>query len=163
MKNVLILGSGMVVKPIAHYLLENTLKVTIASRTKIKAEKVLEGYDNGNAISWTIDQIDLLDELVQTHDIIVSLLPYEHHVAVAKRCLFFKKNMVTTSYVSDEMTGVADDMVVEFNEDEDAELYDVMEAFADISNGEYRVEELTTCGTSCGSCSNTEYILFEVI
>lgn len=103
MKNVLILGAGLVVKPIAHYLLNNNIKVTIASRTKEKALKVLEGYSNGKAISWTIDQLSILDQLIEGHDLIVSLLPYIHHVTVAKKCISFKKNMITTSYVSEEM------------------------------------------------------------
>ncbi|MDD7914843.1 saccharopine dehydrogenase C-terminal domain-containing protein [Polaribacter ponticola] len=103
MKKVLILGAGMVVKPIVHYLLNNGIAVTIASRTKEKAEKVLEGYRNGKAISWTIDDLEALDNLIINHDITVSLLPYVHHVTVAKKCIQLKKNMVTTSYVSDEM------------------------------------------------------------
>jgi saccharopine dehydrogenase-like NADP-dependent oxidoreductase len=103
MKKVLILGAGMVVKPIVHYLLDNNIQVTIASRTKEKADKVLEGYSNGKAITWTIDQLDELDTLIKKHDLTVSLLPYLHHVIVAKKCIQLKKNMLTTSYVSDEM------------------------------------------------------------
>jgi saccharopine dehydrogenase-like NADP-dependent oxidoreductase len=106
MNRVLILGAGMVVKPIVHYLLNNDVDVTIASRTKEKAEIVLEGYANGKAISWTVDQLEELDVLISNHDLIVSLLPYSHHVTVAKKCISLKKNMLTTSYVSDEMKGL---------------------------------------------------------
>ena len=103
MKKVLILGAGMVVKPIVHYLLNNDTAVTIASRTVEKAEKVLEGFANGKAISWTIDDLDALHKLISNHDLIVSLLPYAHHVKVAEKCILLKKNMLTTSYVSEEM------------------------------------------------------------
>ncbi len=103
MKKILILGAGMVVKPIVHYLLDNNMQVTLASRTKEKAEKVLEGYQNGKAIAWTIDQMDVLDKLIKEHDLTVSLLPYTYHVAVAEKCIANKKNMLTTSYVSPEM------------------------------------------------------------
>lgn len=103
MKSILILGAGMVVKPIAHYLLDNNFKVTLASRTKEKAEKVIEGRKNGEAISWTIDDTDVLDSLIKSHDLVVSLLPYTYHVQVAKKCIAHKKNMLTTSYVSAEM------------------------------------------------------------
>ncbi|WP_411029279.1 saccharopine dehydrogenase C-terminal domain-containing protein [Spongiimicrobium sp. 3-5] len=103
MKKILILGAGMVVKPMAHYLLDNNYAVTLASRTKEKAEKVLKGYTNGEAISWTMDEIDILDQLIKEHDIIVSLLPYTYHVAIAEKCIAHKKNMLTTSYVSQEM------------------------------------------------------------
>ena len=103
MKKVLILGAGMVVKPMVHYLLDNNIDVTIASRTKSKADKLLEGYGLGKSITWTVDQLDLLDDLINTHDLIVSLLPYSHHVTVAERCIAQKKNMLTSSYVSPEM------------------------------------------------------------
>jgi len=103
MKKVLILGAGMVVKPMVHYLLDNNIDVTIASRTKSKADEMLEGYERGKSITWTVDQLDALDDLIKTHDLIVSLLPFTHHVTVAERCIVHKKNMLTSSYVSPEM------------------------------------------------------------
>ncbi len=103
MKKVLILGAGMIVKPIVHYLLDNNIEVTIASRTKAKADKLLEGYSFGKAIAWTADQSGVLDELIESHDLVVSLLPFIHHVTIAERCIAHKKNMLTTSYVSPEM------------------------------------------------------------
>ena len=103
MKKVLILGAGMVVKPIAHYLLDNNFEITIASRTKEKAEKVIEGYSNGKAVAWTVCQLNILDTLIKSHDMVVSLLPYSYHVQIAKKCIAHKKNMLTTSYVSSEM------------------------------------------------------------
>ena len=96
----------MVVKPMVHHLLDNQIEVTLASRTKAKADKVLEGYSSGTAIAWTIDQSDLLDELIRTHDLVVSLLPYTHHVTVAERCIAHRKDMLTTSFVSPEMNAL---------------------------------------------------------
>jgi len=103
MKKVLILGAGMIVKPMVHYLLDRDIGVTLASRTKEKAKRLLEGYSGGKALGWTTDQTDILDELIQNHDLTVSLLPYTHHVMVAERCIAFGKNMLTTSYVSPGM------------------------------------------------------------
>ena len=100
---VLLLGAGMVAKPLADYILDNNIKLTIASRTLTKAEKLIRNRANGKAVQWTIDDIDQLDKLVASHDLTVSLLPYAHHVTVAKLCIKHKKNMVTTSYVSEEM------------------------------------------------------------
>ena len=100
---VLLLGAGMVAKPLADYILDNNIKLTIASRTLTKAEKLIRNRANGKAVPWTIDDIDQLDQLVASHDLTVSLLPYAHHVTVAKLCIKHKKNMVTTSYVSEEM------------------------------------------------------------
>jgi len=103
MKKVLLLGAGMVAKPIADYLLENNIELTIATRTIAKAEKLIKDRTNGKAVSWTIDDLATLDKMVAKHDLTVSLLPYTHHVSVAKICVKHKKNMLTTSYVSEEM------------------------------------------------------------
>ncbi len=103
MKKVLLLGAGMVAKPIADYLLNHKIELTIASRTKEKADKLINGHPNGKAISWTTEDTNLLDQMVEEHNLVVSLLPYAFHVLVASFCIKHKKNMVTTSYISDEM------------------------------------------------------------
>ena len=103
MKKVLILGAGMVVKPMVDYLLDNGFYVTIASRTKSKAEKILNNRENGEARQWTVDDEATLDTLVGNHDLTVSFLPYAYHAMAAKMCIKHKKNMVTTSYVQPEM------------------------------------------------------------
>jgi saccharopine dehydrogenase-like NADP-dependent oxidoreductase len=103
MKKVLILGAGMVVRPMVIYLLDKGYKVTIASRTKSKAERMINDHPNGKSIGWLVDDEKALDEFVFDHDLVVSLLPYAFHVMVAKMCIKHKKDMVTTSYVKPEM------------------------------------------------------------
>lgn len=103
MKKVLILGAGLVVRPIVKHLLNKGIHVTVATRTKSKAEEMIAGHPNGTALAWTVDDEATLDKMVAEHDLTVSLLPYLHHVMVAKHCLANHKNMVTTSYVKPEM------------------------------------------------------------
>ena len=103
MNKVLLLGAGMVAKPLTEYILNNNIELTIASRTVAKAEKLIGNNTNGKAISWTIEDLKTLEKLISTHDLTISLLPYIHHVTVARLCIQYKKNMVTTSYVSPEM------------------------------------------------------------
>ncbi len=103
MKKVLLLGAGMVAKPLVDFLLKNNIKLTIASRTVAKAEKLLKQRKNGNSVQWTTDNLDLLENMILEHDLTVSLLPYKYHVTVARFCIKYGKNMVTTSYVSEEM------------------------------------------------------------
>jgi len=103
MNKVLILGAGMVAKPMVDYLLENNFSITVASRTVLKAEQLIAGRTNGIAIGWTIDDMGGLEKMIEQHDLVVSLLPYIHHVTIAKLCIAFGKNMVTTSYVSPAM------------------------------------------------------------
>ena len=103
MKKVLILGAGMVVRPIVKYLLEKGYLVTVATRTKSKADAMIDGHPNGTSMTWTVDDEETLDRLISEHDLMVSLLPYAYHLMVAKKCIAHKKNMVTTSYMKPEM------------------------------------------------------------
>ncbi|MDD4603010.1 MAG: saccharopine dehydrogenase C-terminal domain-containing protein [Bacteroidales bacterium] len=103
MKKVLILGAGMVVKPIVTHLLSKGIQVTVATRTKSKADEMINGHVNGKAVAWTVEDQTGLDKMISEHDLTVSLLPYVHHVMVAKHCIKNKKNMVTTSYAKPEM------------------------------------------------------------
>ncbi len=103
MKKVLILGAGLVVKPMVEFLLENRFFVTIATTTKEKADRMIKGHPNGSSLTWSTDDNDTLEKLIYEHDIAVSFLPYRYHVMVAKTCIRNKKPLVTTSYVQPEM------------------------------------------------------------
>jgi saccharopine dehydrogenase-like NADP-dependent oxidoreductase len=103
MKKILILGAGLVCRPGASYLLEKGYAVTVASRTVEKAEKIVQGSKNGSALQLMVEENEKLEVLVQQHDIIVSLLPWIHHLKVARACLKYSKPMATTSYVSEDM------------------------------------------------------------
>lgn len=93
----------MVVKPIVTYLLDKGIKVTVATRTKSKAESMIGSHSGGTALAWTVDDEPGLDKMISEHDLTVSLLPWTFHVLVAGYCLKHKRNMVTTSYVKPEM------------------------------------------------------------
>jgi saccharopine dehydrogenase (NADP+, L-glutamate forming)/spermidine synthase len=102
--NVLVLGAGLVSKPLVNYLLDHpNYSVTMASRTVSKAERIINGNKFGTAVSFNVKDDNLLEKLVSESDITVSLLPYAYHVKVAKFCIKYKKHLITTSYVSNEM------------------------------------------------------------
>ncbi len=103
MKQVLILGSGLVARPIIRYLLDKNYHVTVASNTPDRAEEMIDGHPNGELIDWDASDEKRLDEMIAGHDITVSLLPFAFHIGVATLCLKYRKSMVTTSYVKPEM------------------------------------------------------------
>ena len=43
---------------------------------------------------------DLMAELMKDHDLVISLLPWELHPEVAKKCIETKTDMVTASYLT---------------------------------------------------------------
>lgn len=99
MKKVLILGAGMVVKPMVEYLLKSGFRLMIASPMKERADEMINGNPHGSSVHWSIDNSEMLVKLVSEYDITVSLLPYKYHTAVAEVCLRMGKSLVTTSYV----------------------------------------------------------------
>ena len=103
---VLVLGAGLVSRPLVRYLLDRGFGVTVASRTVEKAEALLDGHAAGRAVRWTADRTDELAGLVGGHDLAVSLLPAPSHPVVARACIDAGKHMVTTSYVSPEMAAL---------------------------------------------------------
>jgi saccharopine dehydrogenase (NADP+, L-glutamate forming) len=104
MKKILVLGAGMVSRPMIQYLLDQPdFHVIMASRTVSKAEQMIDGHPQGEAFSLDVNDDKKVEDFVSKADVVVSLLPYTYHVKVAEMCIKHKKQMITTSYVSDAM------------------------------------------------------------
>lgn len=103
MKKVLVLGAGLVAKPLIEYLLAKGYRLLIASPMKERADEMIGGNPLGSSIDWSMDDPVTLDQLVRDNNITVSLLPYKYHVDVAKLCLKHRKPLVTTSYLQPPM------------------------------------------------------------
>jgi saccharopine dehydrogenase-like NADP-dependent oxidoreductase len=111
MKKVLILGAGLVAKPMVEYLLGEGYEVIIATRTVEKAEVLVRGQKNGRSVAWQTEDMTTLSGMVRDADLTVSLLPYRYHVDVARLCIEHRKPLVTTSYVQPAMQALHDDAV----------------------------------------------------
>jgi len=107
MKNVLVLGAGMISRPMITYLLDQKdIFVTMASRTVSKAENMIQNHPRGKAFELDVSNDKAVEDFITKSDIVVSLLPYTYHFKVAQMCLKHKKHLVTTSYVSEQMRGL---------------------------------------------------------
>lgn len=99
MKKVAILGAGYVVKPMVDYFIDVCkYEVIIATRTVSKADKVISGRSLGTSVSWTIDQIDVLEKIISEVDIVVVMIPRSCHAVVAELCIKHKTPMITTDF-----------------------------------------------------------------
>lgn len=104
MKRVLVLGAGLVSRPLVRYLLnQSDFQVTVASRTVSKADALVGGHPRGSTTDLLADDHEKLERLIEDHDLAISLLPAPLHPVVAECCLRHRKHMVTTSYVSPKM------------------------------------------------------------
>ena len=107
MKKVLVLGAGLVTRPHVRYLLAvPDFQVTVASRTVSKAEALVAGHPRGRAVALDVNDRAALEALIGQHDLSVSMLPYVYHPTVARLCIEHGKQMVTTSYVKEEMAAL---------------------------------------------------------
>lgn len=106
-KRVLVLGSGFVAEPLVEMLTRNENNhVIVGSDLRNPNGLSTEKLRKFNAESVLIDvlkQTEDLDDLIERSDLVVSLLPYTMHTSIAKKCIQFKKNMITASYQSPEI------------------------------------------------------------
>ncbi len=101
---VLVLGAGLVARPLVRYLLDRDgFEVTVATRTVKKAEAIIACHPRGRAVAVDVTSREAMRPLVGNADLAVSLVPYAYHVVVAELCLERRIHMVTTSYVSPPM------------------------------------------------------------
>jgi len=105
MKRVLVLGTGYVVKPLVDYFIDKCkYEVLVASRDNNHSGLIIAGRALGKRVLWNATPpYKELDGMVKDVDLVVSMIPPNMHVIVARACLKHGINMVTTSYISPEM------------------------------------------------------------
>lgn len=106
MKRVLVVGAGMVARPLVRRLLEAGYGLTQADLEPHRAEAMIAGHPHGRAVGLDLADAETLDALVRDHDLTVSLAPPPFHPVIAARCVARGRPMVTSSYVSPEMAAL---------------------------------------------------------
>ncbi|XP_028618405.1 alpha-aminoadipic semialdehyde synthase, mitochondrial [Grammomys surdaster] len=103
-KKVLVLGSGYVSGPVLEYLSrDNNIEITVGSDMTKQMQQLSKKY-NINPVSLTVGKQEAkLQSLVESQDLVISLLPYVLHPVVAKACIERKVNMITASYITPAM------------------------------------------------------------
>ena len=111
-KTILIIGAGTSTAYLVKYLLEKSeaeqLQVILADKNIEFTAKLINQHPNGKAITFDVFDAKQRAKEIQKADVVVSMLPARFHIEVAKDCLNFEKNMITASYVSDEMQALND-------------------------------------------------------
>jgi len=104
MRSVLVLGAGLVVKPLLDDLLTlPDLELRLAALNIDRARELLAGKTRARALEVNAQDQDRVAAEVATANVVVSLLPADQHVRVAEACLKHRVPLVTTSYISDGM------------------------------------------------------------
>jgi len=107
MQNILILGAGLSASSCIKYLLdhsqEHQWKIVLGDINEKLARKKIANHPNGKAIRFDVVDDVQRDKLISEADLVISMLPARMHALVAESCLKHGKNLVTASYVPDEI------------------------------------------------------------
>jgi len=113
MRNILIIGAGRSATCLIRYLLEKSqsenLFITIGDISLESAQKFIKGHPNTKGISLDVSNTQQREAAVKNSDLVISMLPARFHIEVAKDCIKFEKNLVTASYINDEMQALDED------------------------------------------------------
>ena len=114
MRKILLIGAGKSTSALIKYLKEKSneekLQLIIGDLSLANAEKFAGDHPNTKAIQLDIFKADQRQEAIKNADIVISMLPARFHIEVAKDCVNFNKNLVTASYVSDEMQALDEEV-----------------------------------------------------
>lgn len=106
-RTILIIGAGRSASSLIQYLLDKSeaenLQLIIADLSLALAQKKTRNHPNATAIALDIFDAQQRTAAIQQATIVISMLPAHLHIEVARDCVKYQKNMVTASYVSDEM------------------------------------------------------------
>jgi saccharopine dehydrogenase-like NADP-dependent oxidoreductase len=107
MRHILLFGAGKSSAALIEYLLTHATaenwKLTVADANGDAIREKLGHSSQGEAAALDINDEHRRQALIQQADIVISLLPPALHILVAKDCLSFRKNLLTASYVDEQI------------------------------------------------------------
>lgn len=107
MPTILVAGAGKSSTCLIQYLIYHAAKhkwnLLIADGDIKAIEDKINGNNIAKAIALDITNTAERQKLVKEADLVVSLMPPHLHIHLAKDCLQFKKNLITSSYISAEI------------------------------------------------------------
>lgn len=110
MKTVLLFGAGKSATVLIDYLLENAVKenwkiIVVDADLKLAQSKI-GNSSRATATSFDINRNDERVRHIRHADIVISMLPPALHYLVAQDCVKFNKNLLTASYIDNNIRGL---------------------------------------------------------
>lgn len=114
MKQVLLFGAGKSSTALIEYLLSNAQKedwhLTVVDADLQTIQKKLGDSPFGNAATFDILNDSERHSYISKADIVISLMPPALHFLIAKDCIRFSKNLLTASYVDEQMKSLKEEI-----------------------------------------------------
>ena len=109
MQHIHWLGTGLSSIPGIRRLAKKYDNLTIWNRTLEKAEQSINHVNKDNVLAKKFD-MQALSTSLEVGDIVVSQLPADHHLSIARLCLEQKCHFATSSYISPDMKTLDNDV-----------------------------------------------------
>lgn len=114
MKTVLLFGAGKSATVLIDYLLDTAItenwKISVVDADLKLAQSKIGTSQKATAVSFDIANAAERGKYIRQADIVISLLPPFLHIEVAKDCVKFQKNLLTASYVDDDIRKLEPDI-----------------------------------------------------
>ena len=107
MRKILLFGAGKSATVLIDYLLdqapENNWEVCVADANSALIEKKINNRPNAMSIALDISNEQLRKSLIESADIVISMMPPALHILIALDCLTFGKDLLTASYADEQI------------------------------------------------------------
>jgi saccharopine dehydrogenase-like NADP-dependent oxidoreductase len=107
MKRILVIGAGRSSSTMIKYFLTQSQKenwlIRVGDMQLSFAQEKVGNHVNGQAFKFDALNGDERRKEISNSDIVISMLPARFHLEVVKDCIELKKNVITPSYITDEM------------------------------------------------------------
>jgi saccharopine dehydrogenase-like NADP-dependent oxidoreductase len=114
MKEILVFGAGKSATVLIDHLLQHAAdggwQVVVADANESAARKKIGDSPHGRALSFDINDSEKRSDCISTATLVISLLPPALHFLVAKDCLRHRKDLLTASYVDQQMRSLKEDI-----------------------------------------------------
>ena len=103
MKKIILFGAGKSATSLIEYLCtaceENNWKLLLCDTDLALAQSKIVNCNNAIAIAEDVSHDTKRRDLIQSADIVISMLPPHLHFLVANDCLNFSKHLLTAFYI----------------------------------------------------------------
>jgi saccharopine dehydrogenase-like NADP-dependent oxidoreductase len=107
MKRILVIGAGRSSSTMIKYFLTQSQKenwlIRVGDMQLSFAQEKVGNHVNGQTFKFDALNGDERRKEISNSDIVISMLPARFHLEVVKDCIELKKNVITPSYITDEM------------------------------------------------------------
>lgn len=114
-KHIVLFGAGRSATRLIQYVQdlasEKKWTLTIADRDAELLQRKARGDKHTRTVVFDLSQAESLIELINSADLVISMLPAHLHISIAKECLRIGRHMLTASYISKEMMELHDEAV----------------------------------------------------